>query len=98
MVCLIRRARVARDWEKIEEAAKAMQEYWAKQPEARGVESWGNIAGPQDELRFVARFDSLADEERFSLRLMSDPGYEKAMMKFISVFDLKEDELVRVMD
>lgn len=98
MVCLIRHARIARDWDRVDEAAKAMMEAWATQPETRGVEAWGNIAGPQDEMRFVARFDSLAEEEKFALRLMADPGYEKAMMKFIAVFELKDDELVRVMD
>jgi hypothetical protein len=97
MVYLIRHARIERDWEKAEGAAKAMTEYWAKRPQVKGVEVWGNIAGRQDELRFVAKFDSLADEEKFALGLWDDKGYEAAMRSFSSVFGLEEDELVRSM-
>jgi hypothetical protein len=97
VVYLIRHARVERDWEKMEGAAKAMSEYWAKQPQVKGVEVWGNIAGRQDEYRFVAKFESLADEEKFALKLWDDKGYETAMTQFVSVFELEEDELVRAM-
>lgn len=97
MVYLIRHARVERDWEKMEGAAKALTEYWAKQPQVKGVEAWGNIAGRQDEYRFVAKFDSLADEEKFALGLWDDKGYESVMMQFASVFGLEDDELVRVL-
>ena len=61
-------------------------------------EAWGNIAGPQDAYRFVAKFDSLADEEKFSLGLMEDKGYWEVMTRFIEVFSLEDDELVRTMD
>jgi hypothetical protein len=95
MVYLIRHARVARDWEKMEGVARALTEFWAKQPQVKSVEAWGNIAGPQDEYRFVVKFDSLADEEKFALKLWDDPGYAKVMTEFMSVFELGEDELVR---
>ena len=98
MVYLIRHARVARDWEKMEGAAKALTEYWGKQSHVKGVEVWGNIAGRQDEYRFVAKFDSLADEEKFALKLWDDKGYESVMTQFIAVFELEEDELVRAID
>lgn len=97
MVYLIRNVRVARDWDKMEDAGKAMSEYWAKQPQVKGVEVWSNIAGPQDEYKFVAKFDSLADEEKFALKLWDDKGYEAAMTRFIAVFDLKDDQLIRAM-
>jgi hypothetical protein len=96
MVYLIRHARVAREWSKMEAAARAVVEYWSRQPTVKGVEVWGNIAGPQDEFRFAAKFESLADEEKFALGLWDDPGYEKVMTQFAEVFDLGEDELVRV--
>jgi hypothetical protein len=95
MVYLIRHVRVSGDWEKMEAAGKALQEYWAKQPQVRKVEVWSNIAGRQDEFRFVASFDSLADEEKFALALWNDQGYGEVMMRFAEVFDLEEDELVR---
>ncbi len=95
MVYLIRHARVERDWEKMEGAAKALTEHWAKQPTVKGVEVWGNIAGPQAEFRFVAKFESLADEEKFAMGLWEDKGYESVMMEFASVFELGDDELVR---
>jgi hypothetical protein len=97
MVYLIRTVRVARDWEKMEAAAKALTEFWSKQPQVKNVEVWGNIAGRQDEYRFVVKFDSLADEEKFALKLWDDKGYESVMMQFMAVFDLEEDELVRAM-
>ncbi len=97
MVYLIRHARVERDWEKMEGVAKNLVEYWKKQPQVKGVEVWGNIAGPQDEYRFVIKFESLADEEKFALGLWDDKGYEKVMMDFFSVFHMGEDELVRAM-
>ncbi|HTX72993.1 MAG TPA: hypothetical protein VMC79_09235, partial [Rectinemataceae bacterium] len=65
--------------------------------QVKRVEVWGNIAGRQDEYRFVAAFDSLADEEKFALALWNDAGYEKVMMQFASVFGLEDDELVRVL-
>jgi hypothetical protein len=95
VVYLIRHVKVVRDWSKMEGAAKALTECWSKQPQVKTVEVWGNIAGRQDEYRFVAKFDSLADEEKFALALMNDKGYEAVMMKFAAVFDLTEDELVR---
>jgi hypothetical protein len=95
VVYLVRNVRVARDWEKMEAAAKAVTDYWTKQPQVKGVEVWGNIAGPQDEFRFVVKFDSLADEEKFALKLWDDEGYAKVMTQFMAVFDLKDDELVR---
>ncbi len=98
MVYLIRNVRVARDWEKMEGVAKALLEFWGKQPQAKSVEAWGNIAGRQDEYRFVVKFDSLADEEKFALKLWEDKGYESVMMQFTSVFELQDDELVRVLE
>jgi len=98
MVYLVRNVRVARDWEKMEGAAKALKEYWAKQPQVKSVEVWSNIAGRQDEYRFVAKFDSLADEEKFALKLWDDKGYENVMMQFVAVFDLGADELVRALE
>ncbi|HET7838552.1 MAG TPA: hypothetical protein VFL04_02245 [Rectinemataceae bacterium] len=95
MVYLIRHVRVERDWEKMEDASKAMMDYWRKQPTVKGVEMWGNIAGPQDEFRIVAKFDTLADEEKFALGLWDDKGYGEVFMKFAAVFRLEEDELVR---
>jgi hypothetical protein len=97
MVYLIRHARVEREWDRMEGAAKGLIEFWAKQPQVKGTETWGNIAGPQDEYRFVAKFDSLADEEKFALRLWDDKGYEAVMMEFASVFGGMEDELVRAL-
>ena len=97
MVYLVRRVRVERDWEKMEAAAKALTECWAKQPGVKGVEVWSNIAGLQDEYRFVAKFDSLADEEKFAMKLWSDPDYEKVMMQFMAVFRLEDDQLLRVL-
>jgi len=98
MVYLIRHVRVTGNWEKMEAAARGLAEYWEKQPECTSVEAWSNIAGPQDAYRFVASFDSLADEEKFALRLWNDPGYEKVMIPFMEVFALDDDELVRVME
>jgi hypothetical protein len=97
MVYLIRHTRVARAWEKMEAAAKALTEFWAKQPQVKSVEVWSNIAGRQDEYRFVVKFDSLADEEKFALRLWDDKAYEGVMTRFVEVFDLEDDELVRTM-
>ncbi len=79
----------------MEGTAKALTEYWAKQPQVKSVEVWSNIAGRQDEYRFVVKFESLADEEKFALKLWDDKGYEAVMMRFVSVFDLEDDELVR---
>jgi len=98
MVYLIRNVRVTGDWEKMESAAGDFVKHWAKQPQARSVEAWGNIAGPQDAYRFVAKFDSLTDEEKFSLGLTEDKGYWEVMTRFIEVFSLEDDELVRTMD
>ena len=95
MVYLIRNVRITGDWAKMEGAAKALTDYWSKQSQVKSVEVWGNIAGRQDEYRFVVKFDSLADEEKFALGLWDDKGYEAVMTKFIEVFDLEEDELVR---
>jgi hypothetical protein len=97
MVYLIRNVRVSGDWEQMESAAKALQDFWAKQPHVKGVEVWSNIAGPQDEYKFVAKFDSLANEEKFALGLWDDKGYEGVMMEFVKVFDLKDDQLIRTM-
>jgi hypothetical protein len=97
MVYLIRNVRVARDWEKMEGAAKALADYWGRQPQVKSVEVWGNIAGRQDAFRFVVKFDSLADEEKFALKLWDDEAYGRVMMEFVAVFDLEEDELVRTM-
>jgi hypothetical protein len=98
MVYLIRNVRVARGWEKMEEAAKALTAYWAKQPQVKAAEVWSNIAGRQDSFRFVAKFATLADEEQFALKLWEDEGYGKVMMKFVEVFDLEDDELVRTIE
>jgi hypothetical protein len=98
MVYLIRKVRITGDWEKMEEAARALIEHWGKQAQTRSVEAWGNIAGPQDEYRFVVKFESLADEEKFSLGLMNDKEYWSVMSKFVEVFSLEEDELVRTME
>jgi hypothetical protein len=95
MVYLIRHTRVERDWDKMEAAAKALMDYWGKQPKVKGVEAWSNIAGPQMEYRFVAKFESLAEEEKFALKLWDDKGYEEVMMRFASVFAIEEDELIR---
>ena len=95
MVYLIRNVRVTGNWEKMESAAKALQDFWAKQPQVKGVELWSNIAGPQDEYKFVAKFESLADEEKFALKLWDDKGYESVMMQFMQVFELKDDQLIR---
>ena len=97
MVYLIRNTRVARSWEKMESAAKALTEFWGKQPKVKGVEVWSNIAGRQDAYRFVVKFDSLADEEQFALKLWDDKGYESVMTRFVEVFDLEDDELVRAL-
>jgi len=94
-VTLIRTVRVTGDWTKMEAASRGVLEYWGKSPQVRKVEAWGNITGPQDQFRFVAHFDSLADEEKFALKLMTDSGYEKVMNDFMSVFDIGTDELVR---
>jgi len=98
MVYLIRNMVVARDWGKMEAAARALAEYWSKQPQVKSVEVWGNIAGRQDQYRFVAKFASLADEETFALKLWDDEGYEKVMTQVMAVFDLEDDELVRSME
>jgi len=98
MVYLIRNVRVVRDWEKMEGAARALIEFWTRQPEVKSAEVWGNIAGAQDAFRFVVKFESLADEEKFALKLWDDKGYEKVMTQFMSVFELGEDELVRVLE
>ncbi|MEI8094642.1 MAG: hypothetical protein WCG80_10535 [Spirochaetales bacterium] len=97
MVYLIRRAVITGDWGKMEEAAKGLLDCWARQPQTKGVEAWGNIAGPIAEYRFVAKFDSLADEEQFSIGLMKDPSFGKAMMAFAEVFRMEDDQLIRVM-
>lgn len=98
MVYLIRKVSVSGDWEKMESAARDLSKHWAKQPQAKSVEVWGNIAGRQDEYRFVVKFESLADEEKFSLGLMNDKEYWAVMTRFVEVFTLEEDELVRSMD
>jgi hypothetical protein len=95
VVYLIRNTRVAHDWEKMEGAARALTAYWAKQPQVKSVEVWSNIAGPQDEYQFVVKFDSLADEEQFALKLWDDKGYESVMRQFMEVFELGEDLLKR---
>jgi hypothetical protein len=98
MVYLVRKTRVVGDWGKMEDAARGFSDFWKKQPETRGMEVWSNIAGRQDEYRFVAKFDSLADEEKFAKRLWDDKAYEGVMTKFVEVFALEEDQLVRTME
>jgi hypothetical protein len=98
MVYLIRNVRVVGHWEKMEGAARALAEYWAKQPGVKGVETWGNIAGRQDEYQLVAKFDSLADEEKFAMGLWNDNGYEKVMTSFMEVFELQDDLLKRSLE
>ncbi|MGA2546168.1 MAG: hypothetical protein ABSF43_06455 [Rectinemataceae bacterium] len=98
MVYLIRNTRVVRDWEKMEAAARALTAFWAKQPQVKSVEVWSNIAGRQDEYQFVVKFDSLADEEKFALKLWDDKGYEAVMIQFMGVFELQDDELKRSID
>lgn len=98
MVYLIRNVQVIGDWARMEDASRGMVEAWKKMPQVRSVEMWSNIAGAQDEFRFVARFDSLADEEKFALALWEDKDYEKAMNDFMKVFDIGFDELVRSFD
>lgn len=95
MVYLIRNTRLVRNWEKMEGAARSLTEYWAKQPKVKGVEVWSNIAGRQDEYQFVVKFDSLADEEQFALKLWGDKGYEEVMTRFMEVFELEDDLLKR---
>jgi hypothetical protein len=98
MVYLIRNVRVTGDWEKMESAARDLMKHWAKQAQAKSVEVWGNIAGRQDAYRVVVKFESLADEEKFSLGLMNDKEYWNVMSRFVEVFTLEDDELVRTMD
>jgi hypothetical protein len=95
VVYLIRNTRVVRDWEKMEAAARGLTEFWAKQPQVKGVEVWSNIAGRQDEYQFVVKFESLADEEKFALKLWDDKGYEAVMIRFTEVFELQDDLLKR---
>jgi hypothetical protein len=95
VVYLIRNTRIVRDWDKMEAAARALTEFWAKQPQVKGVEVWSNIAGRQDEYQFVVKFDSLADEEQFALKLWEDKAYEAVMIQFTAVFDLQDDLLKR---
>jgi hypothetical protein len=98
MVYLIRNTRVVKDWEKMEGAARGLTDYWAKQPGVKGVETWSNIAGRQDEYQFVAKFDSLADEEKFTIGLWNDKGYESVMTRFMEVFELLDDLLKRTLE
>lgn len=98
MVYLIRTVRVTGDWSDMEAATRGLVESWKKMPQVRSVETWGNIAGPQNEFRFVARFDSLADEEKFALALWDNRDYEKVMNEFVKVFDIGTDELVRTFE
>jgi hypothetical protein len=98
MVTLIRTVRVTGDWGKMESVSRALLQYWAKMPQVRKAEAWSNVTGPQDQFRFVAQFDSLADEEQFALKLWSDNAYEKVMTDFVSVFDIGTDELVRTIE
>ena len=98
MVYLIRTVRVTGDWSKMESASRALLQCWAKAPQAKRVEAWGNIAGPQNEFRFVAQFDSLADEEKFAMSLWNDPAYEKVLMDSAQVFSIGEDQLFRTFE
>ncbi len=95
MVYLIRTVRVKGDWEKMESVIRRLLEFWKKRPEVRMAEAWDNIAGRQDEFRFVVKFDSLADEEKFAVGLWEDKDYEKVMKEFVSVFEIGTDELFR---
>ena len=98
MVYLIRNVRVTGDWEKMEAAARGLKKCWARQAQAKSVEMWGNIAGAQDEYRILVKFESLADEEKFSLGLMNDKEYWNVMSQFMEVFTIVNDELVRTLD
>jgi len=98
MVYLIRTVRVTGDWSKMESVSRGLMEYWAKMPQAKRVEAWSNVAGRQDEFRFVAQFDSMADEEQFAKKLWTDTSYEKVMTDFVKVFDVGTDELVRTIE
>ncbi len=99
MVYLVRTCRVAGNkWSQMESVSRALIASWAKSPQVKRVEAWSNIAGRQDEFRFVAQFDSLADEEKFATALWSDPGYEKVMMDFVQVFEIGEDQLYRTFE
>jgi hypothetical protein len=99
MVYLVRKCRVTgTDWSRMESVSRALVAHWSKSPEVKRVEAWSNIAGRQDEFRFVALFDSLADEEKFATRLSTDSSYEKVMMDFLQLFDLGEDQLYRTFE
>jgi hypothetical protein len=99
MVYLVRTCRVTgKDWSKMESVSRALIAAWSKAPQVKRVEAWSNIAGRQDEFRFVASFDSLADEEKFSMSLWNDPGYEKVLTDFVQLFDIGEDQLYRTFE
>ena len=98
MVYLVRTVRVTGDWSKMESAGRALLEYWGKAPQVRRAEGWSNIAGRQNEFRFVAQFDSLADEEKFAMSVWTDPAYEKVMTEFVQVFEIGEDQLFRTFE
>ena len=99
MVTLVRRERITgttpEDWEKAWEMTLKMRDYFRGCPEVKTAEILTNITGRLDEVRHVLTFESLADEEKWALRIMEDQAYISLMGEGAAVGDVPTDFLYR---
>ncbi len=76
MVKLVRGFRVTGEWPIVENSLKAQKALFEKKdPQVKSFSVWGGITGRIDMIYLELTFDSLADEEDWSTKVIQDPEY-----------------------
>jgi len=96
MVHLVRTSTILKDWEKAWKVWSGLAEHVKKEyKEVKDSYFLTNIAGPTDQVHWVVVFDSLADEERFAMKVYEDKAYFKGMSESQGLVSSPVDRLYR---
>jgi hypothetical protein len=95
MVYLERVGAAKEESEKSWELVAQMRDFYRQCPEVKVVEILYPITGPINELRIRIGFESLADEEKWSLRVRNDPEYVRLVRDSTKLTTVPVDYLYR---
>jgi hypothetical protein len=95
MVYLERVSATTEEFEKSYELAAQMQDFYRQCPEVKTAEVLNPITGQINELRTRLGFESLADEERWALRIREDAEYLRLVRASTKLTTVPVDNLYR---